>query len=103
MGTEGRSSSDAGQRGHRSEGLKARQAEDKPAGLLKPRSCDVAPREAAGLWVGQEQAELGVTLGAEAVREASLGQGDKQSQVLEGAAAAPHQRTVFLCAPCGKH
>lgn len=35
-----------------------READDKPSDLLKPRSCDVAPRKAAGLWVGQEQAEL---------------------------------------------
>lgn len=35
-----------------------RWAEDKTSGLLKPRSCDVALRKAAGLWVSQEQAEL---------------------------------------------
>lgn len=34
---------------------------------------------------------------------AGLGQGDKQSQVLEGTAAAVPWRAVFICAPCGKH
>lgn len=32
-----------------------------------------------------------------------IGQGDKQSQVLGGAVAAAQQRTMFICALCGKH